>query len=143
MWLGAIACVLAAAALIVGVVSLNLSRQVQATSTTASEVAQPLAQELFDDDANTQLCRAIGPLMKESDESKRSLQQSGAPGSPERAAVIPEFEGDTLSCAQRLQVVLNEHAKPPRYLTQTLQDYINGMLLYTENIYTDRRARLI
>ena len=35
-------------------------------------------------------------------------------------------------------VVLNEHADPPRYLTRTLQQYIDGMLLYSENIYADR-----
>jgi hypothetical protein len=102
-------------------------------------VAQPPLQELFDDDADTALCRAIGPLMKESDESRRSFQPSGAPGSPERVAVIPQFKVDTLSWAQRMQVVLNEHSKPPRYLTQTLQDYITGMLPYTENIFADRQ----
>ena len=27
---------------------------------------------------------------------------------------------------------------PPRYLTRTLQEYIDGMLLYSENMYNDR-----
>ncbi len=33
---------------------------------------------------------------------------------------------------------LNEHAEPPRYLTRTLQQYIDGMLLYSENMYPER-----
>jgi hypothetical protein len=96
-------------------------------------------QQLFVDDADKALCEAIGPLMKESDESKQFYQASGLPGSPERAAVIPKFKTDTLDWAGRVQQVLNEHSEPPRYLTRTLQEYIDGMLLYTENIYADRQ----
>ena len=39
--------------------------------------------------------------------------------------------------ANRIQRLLNEHAEPPRYLTRTLQRYIDGMLLYSENMYPD------
>ncbi len=30
------------------------------------------------------------------------------------------------------------HSEPPRYLTRTLQDYVDGVLLYSENLYNDR-----
>jgi hypothetical protein len=96
-------------------------------------------QELFDEGSDKTLCQAIGPLMKESDESKQAYQASGVPGSPERAAAMAKFKTDTLDWASRIQEVLNSHSEPPRYLTRTLQEYIDGMLLYTENIYPDRQ----
>ncbi len=48
------------------------------------------------------------------------------------------FKADTLDWAGRIQEVLNAHATPPRYLTRTLQQYIDGMLLYSENMYKVR-----
>jgi hypothetical protein len=95
-------------------------------------------QELFVDDADKPLCEAIAPLMKESDEKNHALTDSGAPGSPERSAAIPDFKKHTLDWAQRMQKIINEHADPPRYLTRTLQAYVDGSLLYSENIYPDR-----
>ena len=38
----------------------------------------------------------------------------------------------------RCKALLNEHANPPRYLTRTVQQYIDGMLLYSENLHDDR-----
>jgi len=101
--------------------------------------SKAVAEMVFVDEADRALCRAIGPLMRESDETKRSFTDSGPAGSPERAAAIPKFKTDTVDWANRIQQVLNDHASPPRYLTRTLQDYIDGMLLYSENIYQDRQ----
>ncbi len=72
--------------------------------------------------------------MKESDEKNCVFTDAGPPGSPERSAAIPKFKTDTLDWATRMQKLLNDHADPPRYLTRTLQKYIDGMLLYSENI---------
>jgi hypothetical protein len=99
---------------------------------------QKAQQELFVDDADKALCEAIAPLMKESDEKNRVLTSAGPAGSPERSAVIPEFKKHTLDWASRMQKLLDEHAEPPRYLTRTLQAYVDGSLLYSENIYPDR-----
>ncbi len=66
------------------------------------------------------------------------LRTKGEPDSPERLAAIPKFKAETLEWAMRIQTLLNEHADPPRYLTRTLQRYIDGMLLYSENMYPDR-----
>jgi hypothetical protein len=95
-------------------------------------------QELFVDDADKALCEVIAPLMKESDEKNRVLTDAGPPGSPERSAVIPEFKKHTLDWASRMQKLIDDHADPPRYLTRTLQTYVDGSLLYSENIYPDR-----
>lgn len=96
------------------------------------------SQELFVDDADKALCEVIAPLMKESDEKNRVLTNAGPPGSPERSAVIPEFKKHTLDWASRMQKLIDDHADPPRYLTRTLQKYVDGSLLYSENIYPDR-----
>ncbi len=40
--------------------------------------------------------------------------------------------------ASHVQAMLNGHADPLRYLTSTLERYIDGMLLYSENINKER-----
>ena len=98
------------------------------------------AQQLFVDDADKPLCEAVGPLMKDSNDVTNAFIAKGDPGSPERRAAIPQFKADSLDLADRIQKVINEHADPPRYLTRTLQSYVDGMLLYSENMYPDRGA---
>ena len=71
-------------------------------------------------------------------ERANAFLATGEPDSPERKSAIPKFKADTLEWAGRLQSILNDHAEPPRYLTRTLQRYIDGMLLYSENMYPDR-----
>ncbi len=79
--------------------------------------------------------------MKESDERNHHLTWLGSPGTPERSAVIPKYnKSDTLDWASRMPQILNSHAAPDRYLTRTLQGYIDGQLLYSENIYPDRSS---
>jgi hypothetical protein len=34
--------------------------------------------------------------------------------------------------------LINDHSEPPRYLTRTLQSYVDGILLYSENMYAER-----
>jgi hypothetical protein len=132
-----LAVLLAIVAVVLSIISVVSESELEPQPAPATPKSVP--QQLFADGADKALCEAIGPLMKESDESKRSFQESGTPGSPERAAAIPKFKTDTLDWAGRIQKVLNEHSEPPRYLTRTLQQYIDGMLLYTENIYPDRQ----
>lgn len=102
----------------------------------AAPQAEP--QELFVDDADKALCEAIGPLMREETDRANAFLATGEPDSPERKAAIPKFKTDTLEWANHVQSLLNDHAEPPRYLTRTLQQYIDGMLLYSENMYPDR-----
>ncbi len=132
-----LAVLLGIAALVFSIIGVTRSPQPSPPPAPVSPRAKQ--ERVFVDDADTELCRAIGPLMKESDETKRAFTDSGPAGSPERAAAIPKFKADTLDWANRIQEVLNEHSDPPRYLTRTVQNYIDGMLLYTENIYEDRQ----
>jgi hypothetical protein len=129
-----LAILLGVAALVLSLVGLTRTPVPQPTR----EMPEAGSQQLFVDDADTALCEAIAPLMKESDEKNRILTNAGPPGSPERSAVIPEFKKHTLDWAARMQRLLDEHAEPPRYLTRTLQQYLDSSLLYSENIYPDR-----
>lgn len=130
-----------ALALLLGVVALIVSiiGVTRGHTTPPPSTPQAKQQELFADDADKALCEAIAPLMKESDGKNRALTDSGSPGSPERSAAIPEFKRHTLDWAARMQRVINEHSQPSRYLTRTLQAYVDGSLLYSENIYPDKQ----
>ncbi len=129
-----VAVLLAAAALAVALIDNGNG------SSTPPPTLEPTADavHLLDDAADRSLCLAIGPLMRESEDTRNAFQRTGAPGSPERNTALPKFVRDTHDWADRVQEVLNDHAKPPRYLVRTLQRYIDDALLYAENISADR-----
>lgn len=139
VWLGSIACVLATVALVVGVTALVTAQE---ESSPAPKTAEPkgLAEELLVPDADRPLCQAIAPLMKEQTERGNAFLAAGAPESTERKAAIPRFKAETLGWAAEVQALLNSHSNPPRYLTRTLQGYVDGMLLYSENMYQDKES---
>ena len=122
-------------ALIVSIIGVTRGHTMPPPST-----PQAKQQELFVDDADKALCKAIGPLMKRSNDITNAFIAKGDPDSPERRAAIPQFKADTLDLTTQLQAILNAHADPPRYLTRTLQNYVDGLLLYSENMYPDRGA---
>jgi hypothetical protein len=128
----AFAALLGIAALILSII--GLTRSPESPPLATPKVAP---QELFVDDADKPLCEAIGPLMREeSDRTNAFLNKGG--DTPERLEAIPQYKSATADWADRIQPVLNQHADPPRYLTRTLQQYIDAVLLYSENLYADR-----
>jgi len=128
------AVVLAVAALVLSIIT-----AVRDTSTPiALPVPHPEEEQLFVEGADKSLCEVIAPLMREQSDRTRNFQNTGDPASPERLSAIPNYKSETLRWAERIQPLLNEHAQPPRYLTRTLQRYIDGMLLYSENMYPER-----
>jgi hypothetical protein len=129
-----VAVLLATAALVVSLV--NAGRDPLHVAPPEAPGAEPA--QLLNDEADRAFCLAIGPLMKESTETKNAYQRSGPPGTPERNAAMPGFVDDTNGWARRAQDVLNDHADPPRYLTRVVQRYIDDMLLYVQNISPDR-----
>ena len=122
----------------VGALALSILNAVRGPESPVSAPTSTSApQELFDDDADKDLCEAIAPLMREETDRGKAFIASD-PDSPERKAAIPAFKSETLDWATRIQKELDDHAVPPRYLTRTLQQYIDGMLLYSENLREDR-----
>lgn len=136
VWLGSIACVLAAVALVVGVVALLTAAQRELPTPRAQD-NDPVSAELLIPEVDKALCKEIGPLLKE-ETDRASDFVTTAPESAERRAAIPKFKRDTVDWYRRAQSALNRHRKPDRYLTRTVQNYIDGALLYSENLHADR-----
>ena len=95
---------------------------------------------VFDDDADRALCEAIPDLMRERDEADQALQALPPAQTPDRDAAIPGYKAAVQDWANRIQKVLATHADPDRYLTRTLQRYIDDKLLYAQNIYLGKPA---
>jgi hypothetical protein len=139
--LGAIAVVLATASLVAGLAALNTARHAQASASLAMPAKQAESAEraqLFVDSADRSLCDEVGPLMKESRQAKNTFSGVGPQGSPEHRAAIAKFVSDTRDWASRTQQVLNERSDGSRYLTRTLQRYIDDMLLFVGTVAPDR-----
>ncbi|MDT5013281.1 MAG: hypothetical protein QOH57_4898 [Mycobacterium sp.] len=129
--LAALAVVLAAAALVVSLVRKPPTAQPPPAPTTVP------AQQLFVDDADKALCQAIAPLMKEMVAQSRAFGPL-VPGSPEQGAAIPGYRAFVEGWTPRMQVALNQHSEPPRYLTRTVQTFIDDKLLYVELVLPGR-----
>src|SRR5689334_14734088 len=78
VWLGAIACVLAAAALVVGVVALYEPATAAIASSPPTAPPQLIADEIFIDEADKPLCEDIGPLMREETDRTNTFLDLGA-----------------------------------------------------------------
>src|SRR5262249_31329563 len=84
--------------------------------------------------ADKALCEAIAPLVKESDAEAKAFVALGHTGTPERDAGIPTYVAQSLDWVNRAQAVLDTHLTPPRYLTRSLQRYIDDIHAYAGNI---------
>jgi hypothetical protein len=91
----------------------------------------PAGSTTADDKA---LCEAIAPLIKESTASGKTFTSLGDPGSPDRDAATPAFVTNTTGWINRAQPVLDAHAVPPRYLTRSLQRYIDDMHMFVGSV---------
>jgi hypothetical protein len=128
--LAVVAILLAGAALVVSLVR-KPETPVTAQPTPTPTTTAPVQQQLFVEDADRALCQAIAPLMGEVGEQNKKFAAL-APGSPEQSAAIPGYRSFIEDWTNRIQAILNSHADPPRYLTRTLQAYIDDKLLYVE-----------
>jgi hypothetical protein len=127
------AILLATAALVVGIIAIN--RPTATSANPASSAASSAATGGSDTTAaDRALCNAIAPLMKRSTDERNTLVDSGPPGSPGQDAALPKFIADTKDWAGETENVLDKYSEPPRYLTRTLQRYIDDMLLFVESV---------
>lgn len=128
--------------LIFSIVALTKVQTAQLSSAATTTVTAPVAApQLFNDDADRALCQAIPDLMRERNTADRQYQGLPPAGSPERIAAMPAYKQAMEDWARRMQKVIAEHAAPDRYLTRTLQRYVDDKLLYTQNIYPDKNDR--
>jgi hypothetical protein len=131
--LGAIAVVLAGAALVVSLVRKPEAQSPTQQTPTPTATAPSSAQQIFNADADRALCEAIAPLMKDIAEQNRVFAAL-IPGSPEQGNAIPAYKAFIEGWAEKTQAELNKFASPPRFLTRTLQSYIDDKLLYVEMV---------
>ena len=125
----ALAVVLAAAALVVAVIGLVREPAQPATSSSNTSTLNTNTEA-----ADRSLCRAIAPMMKEGDDRAKAFVNLGHTGTPERDAGITQFVTDTRTWADRVQQDLDQYAQPGRFLTRTLQRYIDDLRLYVASI---------
>jgi hypothetical protein len=140
LWiLAVVAAVCSVAALALGGLALTKVSQVQSTppAPPTSVTAPAAAPQLFDDAADRALCQAIPDLMRERDKADNAFQALPA-GSAERSAAIPGYKAGVQDWAGRMEAALASRAQPDRYLTRTLQRYIDDKLLYAQNIYPNK-----
>ena len=124
-----LAIALAAAALVVSLVSAHRN----SPATTAQPAAQPTNQSASTTESDKALCQAISPLIKESNAEAKAYT-STANGTPERDAATPGFVNQTDDWVKRAQSVLDQYSTPSRYLTRTLQRYIDDMRLLASSL---------
>ena len=135
--LSALAIGLAAAALIVLLVRKPES---PAPIRTPSTPTAAVPVEVFNKDADRSLCEAIVALMRENEDRGKQFTALEA-GSPDQGAAIPGYRSFVEDWARRTQEVLNKYAEPPRYLTRTLQRFIDDKLLYVEMVRPGREDK--
>ncbi len=137
VWLGSVACVLAAAALVVGVVALVTAQREPASVATAGNRGNRCSRGVRRMPRTSSLCEAIAPLMKESDdrnacphECRRS--QTRPARDPAR---FPNYKTDTLGLgithagsSQRARGTCSVSDSDTAGTTST------AMLLYSENM---------
>jgi hypothetical protein len=123
----ALALVIAVAALVIAVIA--LVRKPGPTEPSANP-ANPAVSTA----ADKALCQTVSPLMKENDDRANAFLATGDPGSPERDAALPKFISDTQDWALRAQQSLDAHAYPPRFMTRSLQRYIDDMKLFAVSV---------
>jgi hypothetical protein len=131
-----VAVLLAGAALVVSLIrkpETSAPAQPTTTPTTTASTPTASAQQIFADDADRALCQAIAPLMKDIAEQNRAFAAL-SPGSPEQGTAIPAYKAFIEGWAEKTQAELNKFASPPRFLTRTLQSYIDDKLLYVEMV---------
>ncbi len=128
------------AALVMGIIAVTNTAQASPAPGTPvpAETPTPATPILFDDDADRALCEALPDLMREVT-SRRNAFIVTPVDSPERKAAIPRFKTESEDWASRMQQVLAAHAEPDRYMTRTLQRYIDDVLLYSQNTYPERQ----
>jgi hypothetical protein len=125
-----VAILLATAALVVALMSRGQQSAETATENT-STISTPPSDTAAADRA---LCEAIAPLLKESGTEKNQFAGLGKPGSPERDAGVDAFTNKTQDWVQRAQTIMDAHADPSRYVTRTLQRYIDDMRIIAFNV---------
>ena len=127
------AILLATAALVVGIIA--ISRPTATTSAIpAPPSGSPTATATDTSAADRQLCKGVGPLLRESNETGKAFVNLGNPGTPARDADIPDYQASVLDWVKRIQPVLDSHTEADPFLRRTLQRMVDDIRIYATSI---------
>ena len=128
----ALAVVLSAAALIVGVIALVRQPDTAVTATpSSSPIATPGENTSAADKA---LCERVGPLLREIVDTGREFVALGQSGTQARDDGITSFRRHVAEWATRIEPIIDENSNASRYLSRTLHGFVDLNRLYSANL---------
>jgi hypothetical protein len=129
-----IAAVLAAAALVVTIISL-IRPTPAATPASAPITTTPAPTQPQDTTtADRVLCTAIAPLMTEINRISYTYLKLGEAGTPERDSTLPKFISDTQDWIGRVQPILDQHPDARPFFRRSLQRFIDDRNLFVSGL---------
>ena len=136
-WKALIAAVLAAAALVVTVIT--LLRPTPAIPASAPITTTPApAQPQDTTTADRALCTAIAPLMSEINRISWTYEALGEPGTPARDSALPKFISDVQDWIGRVQPILDQHPDARPFFRRSLQRFIDDRNLLVSDLKPGR-----
>jgi hypothetical protein len=128
------AILLAAAALVVSIIAINRPTFNPSANRTPPAASPTTAGPTDTTSADRELCQAVGPLLRESNDTGKAFVNLGATGTPPRDAGIPDYEASVLDWVQRIQPILDTHSDADPFLKRTLQRMVDDIRIYATSV---------
>jgi hypothetical protein len=113
--------VLAAAALVVGIVALVRPAPVPSVALPSGSAARQAGST----EVNRAFCSDLAPLMAESNKTAQAYSHLGAPNTPEWKAGAQIFITDTKAWLTRIQPVIDSHGDADPFLLRNMQRFVD------------------
>jgi hypothetical protein len=104
---------LATAALVVGILAISQPTSSPSPNRTPPAASLTAAGPTDTTSAYRELCEAVGPLLRESNDTGKAFVNLGATGTPPRDAGIPDYEASVLNWVKRIP--WNKGCPPPSH----------------------------
>jgi hypothetical protein len=125
---------LATAALVVSIIAINRPTSGPSANRTPPAASHSTAGSTDTTAADRKLCEAVGPLLRESNETGKAFVNLGRSGTPPRDAGIPDYTASVLDWAKRIQPILDGQADADPFLRRTLQRMVDDIRIYASSI---------
>ena len=122
----ATAILLATAALVVGIIA--ISRPTASTPANRTPPSgSPTATATDTSAADRKLCKDVGPLLRESDETGKNFVNLGQPEPPPAMRASLTIRPRYLDWVKRIQPIVDSHAEADPFLKRTLQRMVDDI----------------
>lgn len=119
------AILLAASALVVGIVDLNRSPASTGPAASTANTSAPTAAPTDTTAANRALCTAIAPLMTDSNRTAKAYSSLGPAGTPAWTSGVSTFVSETKDWLGRIQPTIDSHPDADPFFRRSLQRFID------------------